>query len=67
MNTLESIYSRRTIRNFNGESISETQLKEILKSAYASPVGRAMYDTLSLSVITNKALLSKWERRWRIW
>lgn len=62
MNTLEAICSRRTIRNFNGESISETQLKEILKSAYASPVGRAMYDTLSLSVITNQALLGKWEK-----
>ena len=62
MNTLEAIYSRRTIRNFNGESISETQLKEILKSAYAAPVGRAMYGTLSLSVVTNKALLDKWEK-----
>ena len=62
MNTLEAIYSRRTIRDFNGESISETQLKEILKAAYASPVGRAMYDTLSLSVITNKELLGKWEK-----
>lgn len=62
MKTLEAIYSRRTIRNFNGESISETQLKEILKAAYASPVGRAMYDTLSLSVITNKELLGKWEK-----
>lgn len=61
MNTLETIYSRKSIRNFNGKSISETELKEILKSANAAPVGRAMYDTVSLSVITNKELLNKWE------
>ena len=61
MNTLEAIYSRRTIRKFNGESITKTELDEILKSAYASPIGRAMYDTLSLTVISNKELLEKWE------
>lgn len=62
MNTLDTIYSRRTIRNFNGENISDAELKEILKSAYAAPVGRAMYDTLSMTVITNKELLGKWEK-----
>lgn len=62
MNTLETIYSRKTICSFNGKSINKTQLKEILKSAYAAPVGRAMYDTLSLSVITNKDVLGKWEK-----
>lgn len=62
MNTLETLYSRRSIRNFNGESITDAQLKEILKSAYAAPVGRAMYDTLSLTVISNKELLRKWEK-----
>lgn len=62
MNTLEALYSRRSIRNFNGESITEAEQKEILKAAYASPVGRAMYDTLSLTVISNKELLQKWEK-----
>ena len=62
MNTLETIYSRRSIRNFNGESISESELKEILKSAYAAPVGRAMYDSLSLTVIENQEILAKWEK-----
>lgn len=63
MNTLEAIYSRRTIRNFNGESITKDELDEILKSAYASPIGRAMYDTLSLTVINNKELIEKWENQ----
>lgn len=62
MNTLETIYSRRSIRNFNGESITETELKEILKAANAAPVGRAMYDSVTLTVISNKELLSKWEK-----
>ncbi len=62
MNTLEAIYSRKSIRNFNGKSVTETQLREILKAAYASPVGRAMYDTLLISVVTNEKLLSKWEK-----
>lgn len=62
MNTLETIYSRRSIRNFNGESITEAELKEILKAAYAAPVGRGMYETLSLTVISRKELLEKWER-----
>lgn len=63
MNTLDALYSRRSIRNFNGESLTEAELQEILKAAYAAPVGRAMYDTLSLTVISNKALLDKWEKQ----
>jgi len=62
MNTLEAIYSRRSIRNFNGEAITKNELNEILKAAYAAPVGRAMYDTLSLTVVSNKDLLDRWEK-----
>lgn len=62
MNTLEAIYSRRSIRNFNGKAITENELAEILKAAYAAPVGRAMYDTLSLTVVSNKDLLDRWEK-----
>lgn len=61
MNMLETLYSRKSIRDFNGESITETELKEILKAAYAAPVGRGMYDTLTLTVISKKDLLDKWE------
>lgn len=61
MNTFENLYSRKSIRNFNGESITEEELKEILKAAYAAPVGRAMYDTLCLTVISKKEILDKWE------
>lgn len=62
MNTMEAIYSRRSIRHFNGEKITEGELAEILKAASASPVGRAMYDTVSLTVIENGEFLAKWEK-----
>lgn len=35
MNTLETLYSRRSIRNFNGENITEAEQNEILKAACA--------------------------------
>jgi len=62
MNTLEAIYSRRSIRNFKEKPLAEAELKELLKSAYASPIGRALYDTLQLTVVTNKDLLDRWEK-----
>lgn len=62
MNTLEAIYSRRSIRNYSGAPVTEDELCEILKAAYAAPVGRAMYDTLALSVITKPELLAEWEK-----
>lgn len=61
MTTFENLYSRRSIRSYNGESITEAELKEILKAAYAAPVGRALYDTLAMTVITNKDYLTRWE------
>lgn len=62
MTTFENLYSRRSIRNFNGENITEAELNEILKAACAAPVGRAMYDTLNLTVVSDKDLLSRWEK-----
>lgn len=61
MNALENLYSRRSIRSFTGEAVTEAELCEILKAAYAAPVGRAQYDTLQLTVITNKDYLKKME------
>ena len=61
MTAFENLYSRRSIRTYNGENITDTELKEILKAAYAAPVGRRRYDTLSLTVIKNKDYLARWE------
>lgn len=61
MNALENLYSRKSVRSYTGEAITEAELQEILKAAYAAPVGRARYDTLHLTVISNKEYLAKME------
>lgn len=59
MNVLDAIKSRKSIRNFSGEQISDEQLQSILTAAQAAPVGMAAYESLILTVITNKKLLEK--------
>lgn len=61
MNTFENLFSRRSIRTYNGENVTEAELAQILKAAYAAPVGRALFDTLNITVITNRDYLNKWE------
>ena len=61
MNALDNLYSRKSVRSYTGEAITEAQLHEILKAAYAAPVGRARYDTLHLTVISNQDYLTKVE------
>lgn len=61
MNTIEAICSRKSIRSYTGESISSEELNEILKAANASPVGMGQFESLHLTVITNKELLNKIE------
>ncbi len=59
MNTMETIFSRKSIRSYTGEKITEDELQTILKAAYAAPVGRAEYDSLTMTVISNPELLKK--------
>ena len=61
MTTFDTLYSRRSVRSYTGESATDEELREILRSAFAAPVGRARYDTLHLTVITDKDYLSRWE------
>lgn len=61
MNTLETLYSRKSVRSYTGEAVTDAELKEILKAACAAPVGRAQYDTLHLTVITDQDYLGKWK------
>ena len=57
METINALFSRKSIRNYTGEKISEDKLKEILKAAKAAPVGMGKYDTVHLTVIENPELL----------
>ena len=59
MNTMDAICSRKSVRSYTGENISEAELKQILKAAYAAPVGMKAYDTLILTVVTNQAFMDK--------
>lgn len=63
MEFFETLYSRKTVRSYNGTPVTEAELQEILKAAYAAPIGRRRYDTLHLTVITNLAFLAEWERQ----
>lgn len=54
--------TRKTIRSFTGEAVSETTLQKLLHAAYASPVGLAKYETLHLTVVRNKELLAELEK-----
>lgn len=58
MNTLDAIFSRKSVRSFCGAP-TETELNTVLKAAYAAPVGRALYENVHLTVITNARLIGK--------
>ena len=59
MNTMDAICSRKSVRSYTEENITETELKQLLKAAYAAPVGMKAYDTLILTVVTNQAFMEK--------
>ena len=57
METINALFSRKSIRNYTGKKISEDKLNEILKAAKAAPVGMGKYDAVHLTVIENPELL----------
>lgn len=58
MNTLDAIFFRKSVRSFCGAP-SDAELATVLKAAYAAPVGRALYENVHLTVITNAELIAK--------
>lgn len=59
---LTSIFNtRKSIRSFTGEVVSEESMKKIIHAANASPVGQAKYETVHLTVVKSKELLSELE------
>lgn len=61
MTMMETICSRKSVRSYTGENITAEELEVILEAANASPVGMGQFDSLYLTVITNKELLAKIE------
>jgi len=62
MDTFQNLSSRKSIRNFNGKPVTDDQLKQILNTAYLAPIGRAKYDSVMLTVITNPDFLAKLQK-----
>lgn len=54
--------SRKSIRSFTGEPVSEKTLALILHAANASPVGMGNYETVHLTVVKSTALLAELEQ-----
>ena len=61
MNVLEAIESRKSIRSYTDKPVTEAEISDILKAAYASPVGSGNYDEFQLNVITDKAFMNEIE------
>lgn len=59
MNTMETIYARKSVRTYTGEQITSEELNTILKAANAAPVGMGQYKGVHLTVITSKELLNR--------
>lgn len=59
MELKEALNKRKSIRSYTGETIDEKQLEAILTAAYEAPVGMGKYDSIHLTLITNKDLLNQ--------
>ena len=59
MNTLDVIAKRKSTRNFTSEMILEKDLQQILKAGMSAPIGMCKYDTLHITVVQNKKLITR--------
>ena len=59
MSLMETMFKRKCVRSYTGELPTEEELQLILKVANSSPVGRAQYENMHLTVITNPEILDK--------
>lgn len=59
MELKEALNKRKSVRSYTGELIDEKQLNAILTAAYEAPVGMGKYDSIHLTLITNKDLLNQ--------
>lgn len=59
MGFINKLFSRKSIRSYTEETISDRDLNLILKAGNAAPVGKGRYDTLHLTVVSNPDLIMK--------
>lgn len=65
METLKTMLVRRSCRSYTEEQLKEEELKNILKAACASPIGRALYENMHLTVIQNQDFLTQATQQFR--
>ncbi|WP_180952961.1 nitroreductase family protein [Eggerthella timonensis] len=65
METMGVIRSRKSVRSYTGEPVSERELELVLYAAQAAPVVMADYNKFHLTVITNLGLLYEIEQAGR--
>ena len=61
MTAMDSIFSRRSIRNYTGEAPGKEEIGQILKACYAAPVGMGRYDSLHITVVRDLEYLAALE------
>ena len=59
MKTFDTICSRKSVRSYTGENITEEELTKILKAGDASPVGLGQYENMHITIIKDKELLKE--------
>lgn len=62
METLKTIFSRKTVRTYTGEAVPQDKRDTVIKAALAAPVGLAKFENVHLTVIENKELLHAIDR-----
>lgn len=59
MDTFQAMYFRKSVRSFTGEAPTDKQMELILGTADVSPVGRALYENVHLTIVNDADLLAK--------
>ena len=59
MNTLEAIASRKSVRSYTGQPVTDEQLAQILQAANAAPIAMGKYEDVHLTVVTDADLLAR--------
>ena len=59
MTTQEAIVTRRSVRSFTGERVSDEDVRAVLDAAYCAPVAGTLYHTMRLTVVQNRVLLNR--------
>lgn len=65
METLKTMLVRHSCRDYTDAQITEDELNTLLTAAVASPIGRALYENMHLTVIQDPAFLTKWTEEFR--